>query len=218
MQKRLNTFDVPHKGIRNALMKLILAAGNTDHASEDDLAGLYSLGRDAFTLLKTHARDENEVTLKALEDKLPGSSAHDLEEHELIEQDQAQLEQLLEDIRQRKNTENDLIVFYKKLNNFFSMYLKHMAHEESETQNLLWEHFTDEELAGHRTKIMQNLDPEILLLWFKYVIPAQNHRERSLLLRGFKANAPTEFFNRAIEVIRTVLPDGSYIQLRKALA
>jgi hypothetical protein len=219
--KRANSFDVPHKGIRNGLSQLSLAASKTDFENKGEVTHLFNLGKEVFEILTTHAKDENDVSLKALEEKLKGASHHDIEEHIRIHVAQSKLEALLEQIFQISKGGSDAsekgAEFYSKLSDFHAEYLHHMAEEEKETQVLLWQHFTDEELAQHRSEIMKKLKPETLLLWFKFIIPAQRHKERVGLLSGFKAMAPNDFFQKAMSVIKNSLSPAEWNKLNESL-
>ncbi len=221
MKSRIKGFDVPHKGIRNGLGKLILSAGNTDYSDVNAVENLYQLGSEIFTILTTHAHDENDITLRELEKKVPGASDHDIEEHERIEQEQAVLENLLseilEDIRAGKAPYEKGSDFYTGLCDFTSMYYWHMAGEEKETQELIWQHFTDEEILEHRKEIIAGLKPEVLLLWIKYIVPAQSHPERTGFLKGMKANAPEEFFDQVMSVAKDNLYEEEFSMLCDAL-
>lgn len=216
---RMKSYDVPHKGLRNALSQLSLLAGKTDYTNPEQVEQLYLLGTDVFMLLTTHATDEDQITLAQLEKKIPGSSQHDKEEHEVIHQQQLKLETLLSDIYNGSASGNDVCVagseFYLSFSEFHSAYLAHMAEEERVTQMHLWECFTDVELAEQRKMIMRKNTPDTLLTWFKFVLPAQSHAERASLLTGFKMAAPTPFFNTAMESIRKVLSVSEFSGLEK---
>jgi len=218
---RLRSFDVPHKGIRNGLSQLSLLSGKTDYGDPEEVERLHRLGSEIFLLLNTHARDENGVSLKHLEEKMNGASHHDTEEHIRLHVDQSALEKKLEAIHAASKNGKDASAegesFYAALADFHAEYLQHMSEEERITQQLLWEHFSDEELAAHRAEIMQKLQPEVLLLWFKYIAPAQTRRERAGLFKGFKANAPGPLFKRTKEILAEVLTRQEYDALMQAL-
>lgn len=218
---RMKPYDVPHKGLRNALSQLSLLAGKTDYTNADDVAALYRLGTDVFALLTIHAKDENEVTLTELEARCPGSSLHDMDDHEQLHLTQSRLEEQLATIDQQAKAGIDATdagaEFYLSLSEFHSVYLAHTAEEERVTQPLLLQHFTDEEMAAHRGKIMASNPPETLLTWFRFVIPAQSHKERVGLLSGFKMMAPEAFFEAGMEVIRKALSAGEFHELERAL-
>lgn len=218
---RMKTFDVPHKGIRNGLSQLSLLSGKIDYHNSEEVAQLNNIGKEVFLLLNTHAQDENDVSLKHLEEKMKGASHHDLEEHARLHVIQSELEKMLEYLSKASTKGEDItekgVEFYTMLADFHSVYLAHMSEEEHVTQQLLWDNFTDEELGAHRVEIMKNLQPDTLLLWFKYIAPAQTHHERVGLFKGFKANAPESLFNKANEVLLKVLSQDEYQCLMKEL-
>jgi hypothetical protein len=186
---RIKSYDVPHKGLRNALSQLQLLAGKTDYSNHKEVEQFYKLGDDVFEILTIHAADENEVTLAELELRCAGCSQHDFGDHEEIHLAQDKLEKLLAKIYNNSKVGQDVTAdgeeFYLAFSEFHGAYLDHTAEEERVTQPMLWQYFTDEELASHRGKIIAKNPPQTLLIWFRFVIPAQSHKERVELLRGF---------------------------------
>lgn len=219
--KRMKTYDVPHKGLRNGLAQLQLLAGKTDYSNSKEVEELYNFGQDVFKILTIHAHDEDEVTLSALEKRCPGAADHDFEGHAYIHQCQDKLEQLLTTIYTNSQSGKDIEVegeeFYLAFSEFHGAYLEHTAAEERMTQPLLWENFTDEELAAHRGEIMAKNPPETLLIWFRFVIPAQSFRERVGLLTSFKKMAPESFFLDGMQTIRQVLTAHEWMELNAVL-
>jgi hypothetical protein len=218
---RARSYDVPHKGLRNALSQLLLLAGKTNYHDVKEVENLFNLGNRVFTILNVHAQDENQVTLAELEVRCPGSSTHDVEDHEQIHVIQQRLEKLLLRIYERArmggdHTEDEA-EFYLSLSEFIGKYLEHTAEEERVTQLLLWKYFTDEELGAQRSKIMGRLSPDTLLIWFSFILPAQCHAERVGLLSGFKKMAPEAFFSQAMDVIEKNLNSQEFALLKKAL-
>lgn len=221
MTSRMKSFDVPHKGIRNGLSQLSLLSGKTDYHNPSEVSHLNTLGKEVFLLLNTHAQDENDVSLKHLEEKMKGASHHDMEEHVRLHAMQSRLEELLDEIADNASKNVDVSDtgsrFYSDLSDFYSEYLHHMSEEERITQQLLWDNFTDQELAQHRAEIMKNLPASTLFLWFKYVAPAQSHQERAGLFKGFKQNAPANLFHEAMNVLRSVLSEKEFRELSEAI-
>lgn len=221
MNHRLKPFDVPHKALRNALSQLSLLAGNTDYSEPGAISTMYQLGKEVLLLLNTHANDENEVNLKHLETKVPGASHHDIREHEQLHIMQLELEKMLDRINEEIRGTNGTIdlpeKFYSSLTDFHSVYLAHMAEEERVTQRMMWENFSDEELAAQRAEIIKSLPAETLLLWFKYAAPALTHTERINLFGGFRKAAPAELFERTKNVLKKVLEPGKFEKLMESI-
>jgi hypothetical protein len=219
---RYKTYDAPHKGLRNGLSQVSLLAGRTDYSNPDEIAALYQLGTRVFSILTIHAEDENSVTLADLETRCPGCSQHDIDDHMEIHATQQSLEDQLAAIKagagEGKNMTEAGAEFYLAFSEFHGQYLGHTAEEERVTQILLWQYFTDEELAAHRVRIMARNPPRTLLTWFEFVIPAMTRAERVGLLAGFKRMAPADFFAEGMEVIQKVLALSEYEHLEEALS
>jgi hypothetical protein len=209
---RIKSFATPHKGLRNVIAQFSLRLGYTDITDPDQLTQLKQLGQEMFTLLKDHVHNENEHTLTHLEERAPGASKHDHEDHERLETIQQSLEKQLIDLTGKESSEtiHDL---YLNFSSFQSQYLEHIFEEETVTELLLQKHFTDEELIQHRMNIMKRVELPILLLWLKYVVPAQNMMENIGLLSGFKANVPKEVFEKLLNVLRVEMGEERYQRL-----
>ncbi|CAA9295233.1 MAG: hypothetical protein AVDCRST_MAG56-4970 [uncultured Cytophagales bacterium] len=210
MTNRFKVFDLLHRGIRNALAQLLLQAGKTDFGDPGEVASLGRAGQEIFALLSTHAADEEEVTLAALEEKLPGATGQTVAAHRKIEKLQAELEFQLHEIALRaargEGVREQGRIFYWALNEFYARYLLHMLEEEVDTQELLWQYFTDVELMVHRRQVMLRMSSRTLLNWLKYIVPAQGRQERAAFLRGLAATMPYGHFAQAIQVVEGVLP------------
>ncbi len=108
--------------------------------------------------------------------------------------------------------------FYLRFTLFHSRYLEHTHEEEVVTELLLQKYFRDDELIQHRQPIMKRLSSETLLLWLKYIIPAQRTSENLEILSGLKANAPKLFFEQVMETIKGEMEQAGYEELKGLLA
>ena len=217
-QTRLKTFDIPHKGLRNLLAQVTHLAGTTDFTDKAQVVRLHQLGRDLFFLLTEHAQDENNILLAALNQRQPGAGEHNEAEHEIIEKQQAELEEMLETLVARANNgeEVDHLAerFYFDMNRFQSGYLLHMLEEEEETQRLLWKHFTDAELIEMRKQIIGRMAPATRLQWFRFAAPYMSHAARLQWLKPVKAAVPPPFFGQIMETLEMVLPGADFKRLQ----
>jgi len=209
---RIKSFAAPHKGLRYVIAKFAASLGYTDFSNPAQLNKLKQLGNEMFTLLTDHVHTENEHTLKHLEERVPGASEHDAADHEKLETVQSALEQRLSELTGLESSDETL-AFYLDFSTFQSEYLEHIFEEETVTELLLQQHFSDEELMQHRVEIMQKLPFPVLLLWMKYIIPAQREDESLGMLSGFKANAPAAAFNQVLANIRTEIAAERYESL-----
>lgn len=206
---RLRVYNIPHKGLRNALSQFTLLAGSTDYRDEFAVGQLYKTGREVFDMLNEHAEMENTYVLTALEARSPGAGHHNFEDHEVIEQRQTELEQALNRlhslVRAGVDARAEGEAFFLQLNHFFSAYLAHMLEEEEEIQVKMWELFSDEELMDIQRRIAAKLPPEHTLTMIKWSAPAQTHPDRTAWMRGIQAGAPAPFFAQVLDVLRKSL-------------
>ena len=213
---RIRSFAAPHKGLRYVLAKFSFHLGYTEVADARQLAQLRQVGQEMFTLLNDHVHTENEYTLKRLEERLQGASAHDKADHERLEIVQESLAQRIRDFTGRE-TADDRHAFYLDFSSFHSKYLEHIFEEETVTEHLLQLHFTDEELVQHRIAIMQRVEFPVLLLWLKYIVPAQHEKESAGMLAGFRSVAPKEAFEQVLAVVREEMDAERFRRLMCAL-
>lgn len=218
---RMKTFDFPHRGLRNALGQLSMLAGKTNYQDSQQVEALYILGKDIFRMLDVHAHDEDNVVLMDLELRIPGATERNCNEHGQIEKEQRKVESALEAVRAASvnNEEINALAdrFRMLLYNFHASYLRHMAGEEQETQQMLWQYFTDDELLGHRKQIVGSMAPNMLLLWIRFIAPALSTPERIGYIGAMKATAPLEKFQTIMEFLRMVLTGQEWNELAESL-
>lgn len=215
-QPRMNLYGFPHKGLRNAISQLSQSVGNTDCSNPTSLNKLKEIADEIFILLELHAHSEESVVLPALESKVAGSTTENIAEHERLENQISALKQQLDSITP-DSPPNLLANFYAEIALFHSEYLAHMAMEESKMNQLIWANFSDEELMGQHGQIMSTLTPEQTLMWFKYIVPALNPFERTIIMGGFKANAPALFFDSVVNMLSGLMDENDHQYLVSAL-
>lgn len=213
---RIRSFAAPHKGLRNIMGKFSFCLGYTNFADPSQLDYLKQVGHELFILLNDHVHTENEHTLTHLEERVKGASAHDKADHERLEAVQESLQQQLSGFTGEESAD-DIHLFYLNFSHFHSQYLEHIFEEETVTEALLQQHFTDEELIQQRTLTMQRIKFPTLLLWLKYIIPAQDEKDNVNMLSGLKANAPTEAFEQVLAVIKNEMDANRFQRLLATL-
>ncbi len=218
---RVSLITTPHKGIRNFLSQLSLQAGSTDYSKREAVQELKQRFEEIGLLLEEHAASENNFILPALEARVPGSTAHDEADHEELHQLQdsllAQLNHILDSGATGQEAQQLGYAFYQGLSRLHAGHLEHMLEEETGTQVLMWQHFTDEEMMQVHGQVIRSIAPPVMLAWMKYILPAQTSAERVQLLGGLQANAPEPFFLQVMEVAKSVLPSPAYLQLEEGL-
>ena len=213
----IRIFSPAHKALRKTMAAFLVLAGQTNFKNEKAVEKLKSEGNEMFFLLTSHAEAEDTIILSALENKLPGASEHDKNDHIKIHQLQHQLEVQLN----RLNTsvsENEAHVFYLEFASFFSIYLEHIDEEETVTQKLIWENFSTMEQMAIRVSIVSKMKPEVYATWLKHIIPAQNETENLAMLVAIQKNMPAENFHSLMELLEKNMSADDFLSLTMHLS
>ncbi len=217
---RFSLVTTPHKGIRYAFPLLSMKAGSLDFTDKKAVADLKEQLVEFGELLEEHADLENRFILKPLEERVPGSANHDEADHEQLELLQEQLIAKLDSILS-SNAEEAVKLgyeFYQDLSMLHAAHLEHMMEEETVTQNLMWQHFSDEELFAIHGQIMACIPPPMMLSWSKYILPALNPAEREAMLKGMQAGAPAPFFEQVMGIAQATLSANDFEKLEESLS
>lgn len=211
-QPRVNIYGFPHKGLKNALSQLLYTASRADSANPESIDELKTLSDEVTLLLELHQDAEDQVVLPALEARVAGSTTHNASEHD-------RLHALVEGIKQQTSqleagqSPMATATLFDAIGGFYSDYLKHMAEEENEINQVIWNAFSDEEILGWQPQIMEKLNPEQKMLWFRFIVPALNPFERQIMLGGVRESVPGEVYAGIIESLKPYMTEAELAPL-----
>lgn len=178
---RESPYAVPHKGLRNALGRFQALAGSTQYDDAAELERLKAAGAELAMLLTHHLVNENRYYLEPLRARAEAAALHDLRDHERLEPLQAAWVEQLARLDQATPAA-EAHAFYLAVSAFHSAYLAHILHEERVTERVMFQHFTDEEVAGMSAAIFANVEVPVLVASLRYIIPALPLGERRAML------------------------------------
>lgn len=191
--KREPVFDLPHKGLRAALAELTAAATGNDFSITAERAAFENLFADVWYLIAAHSKTEESVTFAELDRRAPGASDALRAEHRLLDESYEALKAAVAAGEHCTETEK----FNRDLNRFSAAFGMHMSREEDEIEPLVWRHFSDEEIRGHRRVIMAADGPEKLLKYFRFVFFALTSKETEFFLEHLREIFPPAAFRSA---------------------
>lgn len=206
--EKIRLFATAHKGLRNILCQFSTLLGNTDFSNQDELERLNKMAVELFILLEDHVKVEEELILTPLEARAPGTTNHDHNDHIKIEKKQRLLQQKLIDLFEFPTQEKGYKL-YLDFTRFQSIYLNHIYHEEVVTEQQLWQNFDNDELLNIRQSIIKSMSSEMLLLWWKYIIPAQQISIGTEMLSILKRNS-NSLFNDMLEMLESNMETNKY--------
>lgn len=221
---RLVAFDLYkdiHKGIRSELFTVTQQAGRTDAADRAGRLVLAEHVAGVVDLLVSHAEHEDAAIQPALEVHLPQLA-------ERVELDHLALEARLHDLdawamdavnASSSVARERLHALYLELGSFTSAYLAHQDIEERQIMPALIEAVGFEAVLAMHEAIIESIPPEEMASTMAIMLPAMDVDDRTELLAGMRASAPTEAFEGVWALAGSVLTpkDHQAVALRLEL-
>ncbi len=219
-EQRFSIYRPIHKAIRHILFstsrQVGLADFTDDAATQETLAALDR----TIGILRQHRGYEDAHIHRALERKLPGTTARFAEDHEEDERLTAEIEQLGVRIRNADGTQRVAlgIELHERFNAYVGIYLGHLYREETELQKVFWDNFTDAELIAIRAAIARDIPPGQRGELLPDMCASYNPDEISLVLSNMKADAPPEVFKRVTQLAERVMQPAMWAKVRTRIA
>lgn len=217
--QRFDIYGTIHKALRHAMGQLLLDAGRLD---VNDDAARQRLCDEVATFAdfcRGHLDHENTYIHPALEARAPGTSQRIAGEHVQHERDIAALHSRVHALASAGPGERSACAatLYHALALFIAHNLAHMYIEETEHNQLLWQHYSDAEIVGIHDVLVSNVPPVEMGYALRWMIPAMTPQERVLVLGGIRATAPAPAFEGVMTLAREVLDDTAWQCLDREL-
>lgn len=223
MPDRLDLYAPIHKGLRNALQATLLRLGQLDPTDAADVGEVLAQLRDTLSWMEDHLEIENGIVHPAIERrKFSASVSHVQRDHEAHKREFDTLKAEADALEQATTASRDVQrtrarQLYLSWSRFVADNYLHMVFEETEMNALLWESFTDAELAQILTTILKRESPEQLARAVRYMVPAIDPEHRARLVGDFRKNVPPSVFTQLLASMRASLSARDYAKLIAAL-
>jgi hypothetical protein len=208
------SFDVYrdiHKGIRRELTALIGDAGRLDPADAFGVDELASHVQRVVDLLLDHAHHEDAHIQPAIMRYALALGARIADDHERLDAAMTRLVALATEARDctvgRRHLLHEL---YLDLAAFTGEYLLHQDLEERQVGQALDAAIGFEGLLAINGAIVGTMPPEELTAGLAVMFPAMNVDDRTELLGGMRASAPTEAFDGVWSLAASVLTPADH--------
>ncbi len=212
-ETRYNFYRNIHKAIRLGHCRLLAALGSNDFTKAEPTAKLLAELRAFLMLGKGHLEGENREIHAALEQRMPGASAHAAEGHEEHEHAFAELEALMQAVESApaNGKESAGRALYYRYALFAAHDFEHMHEEETELLCALQDAFTEDELHAIEGRIVSAIPAPKMAAAMSLMVPALNHGERVELLSTLRTAMPQQAFDGLLAgVIKPSIPANDY--------
>lgn len=211
--KRYNIFYQVHKGLRAMLYENAILLQQTDFSNDAELNIIAGRISEVVSLFDKHAHSEDDNILTAIESFEPAVATlfaeEHVQDHELSNRLTAIINMLHAAVTGEEKEElgSALRVAY---NAFVAFNLQHMAKEENELNQLLWKHFSDEDLHGITMQIISKIPVDQLGAFNVWMIRGLSNNEIIHWLKQVKDSAPEPVFDGLMKVAETELPESRF--------
>jgi hypothetical protein len=208
-----------HKGIRNGLFGVTLAAGQVDPGDRDAVAAVGERWRTMVSILVAHAEHEDAFLQPVLEVLEPSMAEIIAVVHPELEGQLAALEVLADRATDSSVRERRVFVqrMYLGFASFTATYLQHQEFEETQVMPAIAAKVGVDELLALNHAIVTSVTPEQMRRAAPLMLAAMNVEDRVEMLGGAKAGAPPEVFAGMMALTQAVISAADFAQLNTRL-
>jgi hypothetical protein len=201
-----------HKGIRNGLFAVTLAAGQVDAHDVAAVRAVADRWTDLVTVLVAHAEHEDEFVQPVIERFQPAYAAEIADAHPRLEAQMAELEILADRAADACPEQARVLThrLYLGLASFTAEYLQHQEFEEFEVMVMLSQHLSFDELLAVDNAIVASISLEMMAKSAALMLPAMNIDEQAELYEGARLGAPPEVFQGMVALGEAVLEPARF--------
>ncbi len=198
--ERYNLYTYIHKGIRFELAHLLRDAGNLDFADREAATRLVQRLRASLQLMNEHALHEDEFVEPLLQTISPQLARRVAATHHVLA---TQEHEVLELCNTAPGNRDAGYKLYLALTRYAATQFGHMAEEETEIIEALWQGYTDDEIIRAENALVASIEPPKAATYFTWMVPGMNEPEREVFLGAMRRGAPPEAVAFVEELART---------------
>lgn len=218
---RYNLFGLIHKALRHMLYDTALKIQRNDFSSAEETAPVIAQLEQLLLYFDQHADHENTFIL-------PVAREHDYRLVDTLEEEHEEDHRLTEDLRafvaqwKMETQAGPRAIWGERIfyafNKFVAFNLYHTNKEERILNPVFWKHYSDEELHAITQKIVQSIQPEILMAQSRWMMRSIHRMEAIAWLSGVKAEAPPHVFDMFMNMAQEELPPHLWQEVKALLS
>lgn len=220
MEKRLNAFNQIHKALRAMLYDTAMTLQLTDFSLPEEADEAIKKVEQTLVLFDDHATHEDDFVLTAVEQFDADLVRSFQNEHIIDESLTHRLRSLIalfdRAVSSQERRETGTVIM-KDFNEFIAFNLKHMNREETELNELIWNHYTDAQLLQIIDAIVASIPPASARIENTWMLKGMNNTEVTEWLINVKNQAPDVVFQSLLELAENVLPSERWNKVKEGL-
>jgi hypothetical protein len=211
MAARADLFTTIHKGLRSMIYDLSKRLQTTDFANPRSTARLVKDLEYDFAVaqasgctlcaLHNHASDEDSYIFTQTANAAADLTRSLIQEHHELTRQEFAIAKAAHELMALSSPEDRIksgVRLNQSANELFAAYMAHMNREETELVPVMWDHFTDAQMAEMRGKIIAQFPPDRLFALLGFMLPSLNVTELSGLLASVRPSLPPPVLARIV--------------------
>lgn len=219
--QRFNTFNMIHKALRAMLYDTALTLQQTYFADQEEVRSAFEKLNDVIFAFEQHGHHEDHILMPVIE-KFDPETIASFENDHIEDKDMGNKLKHMQNIYNACESAEERIMAGSAISKSFRDYmifnLEHMQREEIELNELLWNHYSDEELLNINAGIIASIPPAELAGSSQWMMRGINKEEATGWLCSVKETAPDFVFNSLFELTNTCLPVAFREEVQDAVA
>ncbi len=219
-ETRYNPFHMIHQGLRAMLYHNSLQVQQTDFLDDKESEKLILSIKELIWLFESHAHTEDTKVFSLIESKAPDVVADFEKQHEKDHILATHLQGCIEQY-EAASKQSDKVFAGRQLQfslaEFTAFNLSHMNMEEVIIKNLLWQHFTDEQLHQMTNEILADIPPEKNARYSYWMLKGLATHEIIDWFKTIQQMAPPLVFENMMSLASSALPNAQLQQIQEAL-
>jgi hypothetical protein len=209
MNERYNIFNLIHKALRAMLYDTALTLQQCDFRNREEMETAFEKVESVLKMFEVHASKEDTYILPEVFRHDPVAAAEVESEHGQDELMTMRLHHLIHSYRNATDVrflhEAGQAILYLFID-FGAFNLSHMNKEERIINQVLWKHFTDDEIRKIDERIVQSIPAEEMMHSLHLMIRGINNPELAALLDRLKKVLQEPVYAQIWKVVEDELP------------
>lgn len=220
-ETRYNPFHQIHQGLRAMLYHCSLEVQHTDFSDDNSAAITIASLKELIWLFESHAHTEDTKVFSLIQELAPDVVEDFEKQHDKDHMLAAHLQGCIEQYEEAGKPSDKIFAGRQlqfSLAEFTAFNLSHMNMEEVIIKELLWQHFTDEQLHALTMEIVANLPPEKNARYSYWMLKGLATHEIIDWFRAIQATALPFVLDQMLALAGSALPASQFNTIQEAIS
>lgn len=219
--RRFNTFYLIHKALRAMMYDCAVSIQQTDFTNQAEMNTTAEKIKNVIDNFDDHANHEDNFVMPMILKYKPEIVAEFEKEHVTDHRLGKEISGVIDDLISAANDDerksNGLKLLYL-FNDFMGFNLYHMNKEEDILNNLLWKHYTDEEIHEMQGKLLSSIPPQKNMISVTWMMKSISNNEIIEFLSFQRKIQPEEIYKALLNITENQITPERWNVIKKTVS